>query len=105
MQLGSEASSKNRIVSLKRFLENLKKRRDNIDQEIRQVTLKSKLNDALRRELFGAVAVCPKVDENFGARNLFWEMGVIYNKYKGHKEAFKHCSNVIRVEAQKLYSE
>lgn len=72
--------------------------------EIRQTTLKSKVNDALRRELFGAVAVCPGIDENFGARNLFWEMGVIYNRYRGHKEGYRSINNAIRVETQKLYS-
>lgn len=84
---------------------NIKANRDNIDAEIRKLTRNARVNDELRRELFGAVAVCPKVDENFGARNLFWQMSVIYDRYKGHKDELKHLGNQVRIAAQKLYLE
>lgn len=73
--------------------------------QIHRATKNARVNDELRRELFGAVAVCPRIDENFGARNLFWEMGVIYNRFKNHKDELKYLDNRIRVASQKLYIE
>ena len=81
----------------------MKERRGNIDMEIKQLTRNAKVNDELRRELFGAVAVCPKIDEDFGAKNLFWEMGLIFNRYKKHKDGLKHMNNAIRAATFKLY--
>lgn len=86
-------------------MNNLRNKRDKIDAEIKNLTKEVRVGEQLRRELFGAVALCPRVDENFGARVLYYDMNRLFNNYKRHKENFKTSQKVMRDEIVKLNSD
>lgn len=83
-------------------MENIRRKRDKIDLELKQLTREVRVGENLRKELFGTVAVCPRVDENFGARALYLDMNRLYQRYKKHKENLKSIHKVMRDETNKL---
>lgn len=89
-------------VDRKGLMDEIRQRRDKIDEEIRNLTKSVKVSDALRKDLFGPVSTVPYLYGSLSIKQMENQMGGVWGRYRKARDNIKAVNKVIDGERERL---